>query len=148
MGEYTSAQMRAEAHRHGDHVADMLNDCATLREQIELAREGVTDEVVNTAEKARKEKRRELHARSDWKPYYDSDDESMRAALQAVAHLLPSDRRNYVAELISAQEMVKKLQGQVDALQTLISIKDRRTSAQAAQVAAPQPAESNGENGK
>jgi hypothetical protein len=95
MTEYSVAEISAHAAilrdwRNGfdpgignDDAADMLTAYADLREQIERAREGVTDEVVHEAIEA----------------YLVSDDaaevprfDAMRAALQSVAHLLPSER--------------------------------------------------------
>lgn len=95
MTEYTSAQMRAEAHRHGDHVADMLNECADLREQIERAREGVTDAVANKACAI-------YFGSEEWFEHTEDAELgliSMRRALQSVAHLLPSERGGADSEL-------------------------------------------------
>jgi hypothetical protein len=72
----------------------MLTAYANLREQIERAREGVTDEVVELA-------CAEYFGGDSWPEYVEEAELcriSMRKTLQSVAHLLPSGERGGVDE--------------------------------------------------
>jgi hypothetical protein len=91
MSEYSVEEVRAQAASFArvfdGPTCTMLTAYADLREQIQRAREGVTDEIVRLAEKALFDNRL-LPTWSD----------TVRIALQSAAHLLPSGERGGVDE--------------------------------------------------
>jgi hypothetical protein len=90
MSEYSVEEVRQRAATVFGVAGNMLTTYADLLEQIERAREGVTDEVAkavwNSAAKA-----------SPFHNHYSIDSKAdLKTALHAVVHLLPSDERGGV----------------------------------------------------
>jgi len=102
------------------HIQRMLTAYADLREQIELARNGVTDEVVEYAVDAHNHAMVNKYGRKSLCDDIYAEPFAMRSAILAVAHLLPSGERGGVEPNFKAEKPVSN--AAIDALRDVVHV--------------------------